>query len=381
MDTLSEPWERLVPWLLLHLLPQLGPIRSQQLLRVIEHPSALLDHSRMNTVPGLPAATARALKEWHQQRGDFWQYGCRQLERTRQWLNEPGNHVLCLEDDAYPELLRQLPDPPPLLYVRGQVEALLSPQIAVVGSRQCSYQGAEIAFEFAYQLSLYGLTMTSGLARGIDTQAHRGALKAQAPTLAVLGTGIDRCYPAENSQLAAELVDTGGALISEFCLGLEPRAGNFPRRNRVISGLSRGILVVEAGLKSGTLITARLAMEQNREVFAIPGSIRNSLSAGCHQLIREGATLVDNSEGIIAVLAPQILPSAVAQSMTEEAPDSTTLGGDEQQVLGLLDGQSCCLDLLVVRSAKPVTELMLILQRLEVAGWVRRVPGGYERCY
>ncbi|WP_426415539.1 DNA-processing protein DprA [Aestuariirhabdus sp. LZHN29] len=391
MDSSPLRWKRLRPWILLHLLPALGPIRSGQLLHQLEHPDALLDPAIINAVPGMPVATRTALGQWHRGRGEFWNYASEQLERIGQWGQQPDCHLLCVEDSAYPPLLAEIPDPPPLLYIEGNPELLKSPQVAVVGSRHCSHQGADIAFEFGYQLSHSGLTVTSGLARGIDTSAHRGALRGMAPTLAVLGTGIDRCYPAQNRELARELVETGGALVSEFGLGVAPRPGHFPRRNRIISGLSMGVLVVEAAEKSGTLVTAQLALEQGREVFAVPGTIRQGKSAGCHRLIREGAMLVESSAEIVRGLAPQFLqpllhtgPGAERENSMEgdrlTLQRTDPLTPEEESLFAMLDTEPCCLDLLVVRCQRPVTEIMVMLQRMELGGWVLRVPGGYQRA-
>ena len=200
---------------------------------------------------------------------------------------------MTLHDARYPELLKQIADPPSILFVQGDVSLLAKWQIALVGSRNPSASGRDTAYEFSRYLAQDGITINSGLAMGIDAASHQGALAAGGKTIAVIGTGLDRVYPAKHRELAHEIASTG-AIVSEFALGTSPRAENFPRRNRIISGLSLGTVVVEAAVKSGSLITARMAMEQGREVFAIPGSIHNPLARGCHQLIRQGAKLVEN---------------------------------------------------------------------------------------
>jgi DNA processing protein len=219
------------------------------------------------------------------------------------WQEQAGNHILIQSDPAYPRLLRDIDDAPPVLYVCGKLETLMRPQLALVGSRNPSPDGRENAFQFARSLAMSGLCVTSGLAMGVDTEAHRGALAAKGVTVAVAGTGLDRVYPASNRDLAHQIA-ASGALVSEFPLGSGVRPSNFPRRNRIISGLSLGTVVVEATTRSGSLITARLAMEQGREVFAIPGSIHNPLARGCHRLLRDGAKLVETADDILEELGP-----------------------------------------------------------------------------
>jgi DNA processing protein len=231
---------------------------------------------------------------------------------------------LTVTDPRYPPQLADIHDPPPLLYVRGEVQLLSEPQIAIVGSRNPTPGGAEITQEFARHLTGYGLIVTSGLAQGIDGAAHLGALE-NGRTIAVFGTGLDRVYPAAHRTLARQIAENG-ALVSEFPPGCEPLAQNFPRRNRLISGLSLGVLVTEAALKSGSLITARTALEQGREVFAVPGSIRNPLARGCHALLRDGAKLVESAADILAELAP-LLRVALTATATAVAPLDLALDG------------------------------------------------------
>jgi len=221
------------------------------------------------------------------------------LDKTLAWLDaSEHHHIVSIDDETYPDLLKEIRDAPPLLYAIGRLELLKTPQIAIVGSRNCTPGGANTAEDFAHYLTEAGLTITSGLALGIDKHAHQGALSANGNTIAVVGTGIDRIYPSRNKQLAYQIAQQG-LIISDFPMGTAPHSSNFPKRNRVISGLSVAILVVEATRKSGSLITARLGMEQGREVFAIPGSIHNPQAKGCHHLIRQGAKLVDQAADII----------------------------------------------------------------------------------
>ncbi|MEK9719642.1 MAG: DNA-processing protein DprA, partial [Quisquiliibacterium sp.] len=221
------------------------------------------------------------------------------VQEALDWAQQDQNHLVCLADSDYPKLLLQIGDPPPLLYLRGARQALEGPALAIVGSRSASQGGADTATAFAQSLAQAGLTIISGLAHGIDAAAHRGALLAKSSTVAVLGTGVDAPYPAQNRALAETIVANGGALLAEVPLGTGPRAANFPRRNRLIAGLSLGVLVVQAALRSGSLITARQAAEFGREVFAIPGSIHSPLARGCHALLKQGARLVEAASDVL----------------------------------------------------------------------------------
>ncbi len=223
------------------------------------------------------------------------------VARTLAWLEEPGNRFLALGDEEYPRALLDIHDPPTVLFAMGRMELLNSPAIAVVGSRNATAQGALDAHALAHALASEGYCIVSGLAHGIDAAAHRGALGARASSIAIVGTGLDRVYPERNRALAHQ-ISREGAMISEFALGTAPVPANFPRRNRLISGLARGVLVVEAALGSGSLITAREALEQGRDVFAMPGSIHSPVSRGCHQLIREGAKLVETADDVLVEL-------------------------------------------------------------------------------
>jgi DNA processing protein len=227
------------------------------------------------------------------------------VERDLKWLGDPNCHLITPFDSEYPALLRQISNAPAVLFVQGNIRRLANPQIAIVGSRNSTVTGRDNAFKFAQHFSELGFTVTSGLALGIDAAAHQGALKGQGGTIAVLGTGIDKIYPSSHVALAHEIIEKG-VLLSEYPIGVPPAPSNFPRRNRIISGLSLGTLVVEAALKSGSLITARYALDQGREVFAIPGSIHSPLAKGCHHLIRQGAKLVETAEDVLEELSALI---------------------------------------------------------------------------
>lgn len=292
-------------------------------------------------------------------------------------LLERGVFLLCLADPGYPALLREIPSPPPLLYGCGNPAALALPAIAVVGSRNASRGGVEHATRFAAALAGSGFAIASGLALGIDSAAHVGALKTGI-TLAVVGTGIDRVYPRQHLGLWRDIVAAGGAVVSEFPPGTPPLAGNFPRRNRIISGLSLGVLVVEAALRSGSLITARQALEQGREVFAIPGSINNPLARGCHQLIREGAALVETAEDIVAQLGGMLAFKSV-EAQAGPVAAALPVSPEASQVLAALGHDPADVDLLVARTGLPVAGLTAALVELELAGWVEHRDGQYSR--
>lgn len=300
------------------------------------------------------------------------------LAKDLKWLKQDANSLLTIDSDSYPDLLRELPDPPPLLFLCGDPAVLNLPQLAIVGSRRPTPAGEQTARRFAHHLAENGLTITSGLAAGIDSAAHSGALKGNGLTLAVMGTGVDRIYPADNKKLAHEIVDKGGLLVSELPLGSPPLPSNFPRRNRIISGLTVGTLVVEATTRSGSLITARLASEQGREVFAIPGSIHNSQARGCHALIRKGAKLVETAHDIVEELAP-LLGSLLQQTDADKEPaaQGQPAGGEEYaQLLECMGFDPISVDELVQRSGLQVAELSSMLLLLELEGHVSSAPGG-----
>ncbi len=292
------------------------------------------------------------------------------------WLAQPGNHLLTLSDPAYPARLRAIPNPPSALFVHGDPALLGMPQLAIVGSRNPSTGGRRNAHDFAAHLAAAGLVISSGLAIGIDAEAHRGALDADGLTLAVTGTGLDRVYPARNQSLA-HAIASDGALVSEFPTGTPPMPGNFPRRNRILAGLAIGALVVEAAPQSGSLITARLAAENGREVFAIPGSIHNPLSRGCHALIRDGAKLVETGDHILEELAG-LLDLSPPRTMQHDpaASGDDDLDPQHRRVLDALGFDPATTDELVARTGFPAGEVSSILLLLEMQGHVSSSPGG-----
>lgn len=305
-----------------------------------------------------------------------------QIEKTKDWLEDPANLVLPLSDRRYPRQLLEIADPPLMLYVKGRVELLTSPSIAIVGSRNATTQGRLDAEEFARSLSDSGLTIVSGLALGIDTAAHEGGLKGRGSTVAVIGTGADIVYPARNRELAHRISEEG-CIISEFPLGSGPLASNFPRRNRLISGLSGGILVVEAASRSGSLITAKNAIDQDRDVFAVPGSIHSPLSRGCHELIRQGAKLVESSQDILEELK-HFRDISVNQSWESRKADEKKNGddqfSDEQKViLAQMGYDPVDADILCDRCEMDVASLSVELLNLELSGNVESLPGGLYR--
>lgn len=284
---------------------------------------------------------------------------------TLRWLDIPGNHLVTLADSDYPRHLLEIPDPPPLLYLKGRRELLGAPMLAIVGSRNATPQGASNAEAFASALSQAGLSIVSGLALGIDAAAHRGGLAGAASSLAVVGTGLDIVYPARNKALAHRLAE-GGALISEFPIGTPSIAANFPRRNRIISGLSLGCLVVEAALQSGSLITARLAAEQGREVFAIPGSIHSPVARGCHKLIKQGAKLVESAQDVLDELRWQVA-----------APTAAAPGTCDDPLLAALGFEPVSMDVLAERVGLTPDRLSAMLLERELQGSVATLPGGF----
>lgn len=288
------------------------------------------------------------------------------LDRTLAWLEEPGHHMLTMSDARYPAPLLQIADPPPVLYARGRIELTSRPAFAIVGSRNATVLGAEDAQRFARALSDAGLVIASGLALGIDAAAHRGGLAGASSSIAVLGTGADVFYPRRNRELAQELA-ARGCLLSELPLGTPPDRLNFPRRNRLISGLARGVLVVEAALGSGSLITAREALDQDRDVFAVPGSIHATLSKGCHWLIKEGAKLVECADDILSELGIAGVSTAPETPRAAAAPSDALLA-----VLGFAP-QS--IDELVQRTGLEAATLAARLTRLQIDGTVQSIPG------
>ncbi len=282
------------------------------------------------------------------------------------------NHLLTWESPEYPALLKEIADPPVVLYAQGQLSALKQTTLAIVGSRNPSITGSENAKQFSKELTRYGITIVSGLALGIDAQAHLGCLASQGQTIAVLGTGIDCIYPRRHLQLAAQIRENG-LIISEFPLKSPPIAGHFPRRNRIISGLSLCTLVIEAAIKSGSLITARMALEQNRDVLAIPGSIHNPLARGCHYLLQQGAKLVTSIHDVLHELRIDPQPLPADKSLFSLATESKNL-------VKFIGFETTSIDQMIVRSGFSVEQITNELAELELHGAITAVPGGYIRC-
>lgn len=350
-------------WLRLSLLSGLSDESFRRLLSSLGSPEQILNSSRAALGKIIPARLAGAICDGGAQD---------RLDIVAGWLEDPANHIITLADSQYPRALLQIPDPPPLLYVKGRVALIDQPALAIVGSRNATSQGVATAESFAKALSDSGLTIVSGLALGIDAAAHRGGLAGGGRSVAVVGTGLDVVYPARNRPLAHDLA-ARGALVSEFALGTPALGFNFPRRNRLISGLARGCLVVEAAPQSGSLITARLANEQGREVFAVPGSIHSPLSRGCHLLIKQGAKLVESAQDVLEELG---LPVPAAEPGTAVS----ILQASARTLLDHLGFDPCDIDTLAMRTGLASAAVSSLLTQLEIEGLVAVLPGGrYQR--
>ena len=354
----------LAAWLRLTLIPGIGGETQRKLLSAFGLPEAIFSASR-STLRGVIGEKASALLLDTDNRAA--------IDAALDWAQAPDCHLLTLADTGYPQNLLQLPDPPTLLYVRGRCELMNRQALAIVGSRHATPQGLQNAERFSAAFAEAGLVIASGLALGIDAAAHRGALAAGGDTIAFIGTGIDRIYPARNRELALE-IGSKGAIVSEFPLGTPVTAANFPRRNRLISGISRGVLVVEAALDSGSQITARLAAEQGRDVFAIPGSIHSPQSRGCHRLIKQGAKLVETAVDVLEELGWQQEPAC---RQPGAAPMDVATGASPEQaaLLDLLGFEACSLDELALRSGLTADALSVILLHLELDGSIASLPG------
>ena len=352
-----RPDPGLTAWIRLSLTDGLGPATFRKLLSAFGLPDQILGASHANLSRFVPTAMAQQILQETREA---------QIAATLDWAGHDGNTILTLADEAYPRLLLEIADPPPLLYLRGQTALLEKSGLAIVGSRNASPQGLANAEGFARAFSDTGLTIISGLALGVDAAAHRGGLSGSGSTIAVLGTGADSLYPASNRKLGEEIANRG-LLVSEFPVGTPPVAANFPRRNRLISGLARGCLVVEAAVSSGSLITARQAGEQGREVFAIPGSIHSPLSRGCHLLIKQGAKLVESAADVLEELG--------AEEPTKSGSIPKQSGVDNELLLHM-GYDICTLDALVSRSRLTVDAVSAMLLNLELEGKIASLPGG-----
>jgi DNA processing protein len=353
----------LASWLQLTLTPGLGASAIRNLLARFGLPENVLAAPRqqLESIAG-PAAAAGLRAE-----------RTAEVERALRWAEEPSHAVITLADAVYPRQLLEIADPPPLLYAAGRLELLAQPALAVVGSRNATAQGVRDAERFAKAFSEAGLTIVSGLALGIDAAAHRGGLAGRGSTIAVLGTGLDVVYPRQNAPLAARISESG-LLLSEFPLGTPGLADHFPRRNRLISGLSQGCLVVEAALASGSLITARAALDQGREVFALPGSIHSPLAKGCHALIKQGAKLVESADDVLSEL--RAFTHTASAATRADAP----CDADSGTLLPHMGYDPVDVDSLCARAGLPAEQVSAELLRLELAGRVAALPGGrYQR--
>lgn len=351
-------------WLRLTSVPGIGSERQRDLLAAFGLPERIFAAKRAALADVIGAKLADKLLD-HDSDAD--------IALALAWATEPGNSILSLADAAFPQSLLQTADPPCLLYAKGNITLLNRPAIALVGSRHATAQGNANAEAFARALSQAGLTVVSGMALGIDAAAHRGALHGPGSTVAVIGTGADRIYPPSNAELARKIAEHG-VVISEFALGTPAAAYNFPRRNRLISGLSRGVLVIEAALGSGSLITARMALEQGREVFAIPGSIHSPLSKGCHQLIKQGAKLVESAQDVLEELRWDA--SSPRLPVTEPSSDAHEAVDEAAQLLSLIGFDPVDPDTLCARAGLTPDSVFAMLTVLELEGRVERLPGG-----
>jgi len=365
--------DELQSWLTLWRVPGVGSQRFHHLLNLFGSPQHVLAASTHQlTKAGISKELAAVIAEFSPDNA----------QPDMDWLAaEENRHIISIHDERYPDLLKQIDSPPALLYVQGDPSLLSDPQLAIVGSRNPTQYGRDIAYQFSRHLASAGLCITSGLALGIDGHSHKGALDADGVTIAVTATGLDRIYPARHKDLA-HAIGERGVIVSEYPIGTPVRAQSFPRRNRIISGLSLGTLVVEAAVRSGSLITARYASEQGREVFAIPGSIHNPLSRGCHHLLRQGAKLVETGEHILEELAPHL---RTAMKPAEEQPsvgnekknaDDFGLDGDQKRLLDVMGYEPIPVDQMVVQTGLTTEAVSSMLLVLELQGHITAYGGG-----
>jgi DNA processing protein len=350
-------------YFIVHLIDGIGPVRAK---RLKEHFGTLdkaitARGADLRGVEGIGNEMVDKITSWKEI----------DVEKEREWAAELGLQIVTQADKDYPASLREIYDPPLVLYIKGKIPETWPRGVAVVGSRETSHYGLEMAKKLGYQIAYAGVPVISGLARGIDTAAHLGALAAKGVTWAALGCGLDKMYPPENDALAAKIVESGGCLISELPLGTAPDKRTFPMRNRIVAGLSFGVLVIEAGRQSGALITARQALEQGRQVFAVPGRIDNPLAQGCHQLIKDGAKLVEGVDDILGEL--EFFQFRVDQPKPRPLP--VNLSADEEKVYAAIERDETPIDLITQTTGLPSGTVSSTLLRLEMKKLVRQLPG------
>ena len=352
----------------LNMVAKMGPVRLRKLLEVFETPERILGakRSELRAVDGIGNEVAEQIANWE---------STVDLPAELARIRDFGAHVITAQSPEYPRQLREIHAPPIVLYVWGELTERDQHAIAVIGSRRTSHYGAECAKKLSYQLAYAGLTIVSGLARGIDTAAHQGALAAKGRTIAVIGSGLTKLYPPENAALADKIRDGHGAIVSEFSMEIEPDRQTFPMRNRIISGWSHGILIVEAGLNSGALITASQAIEQGRSVYAVPGHINAPTAHGSNRLIQQGAKLVMDASDILddlQILLPekQKIPVAAARAIPE-------LSTDERRVYDAINPTETPIDQIAHNSALPSATVSSVLLRLELKRLVKQLPGNH----
>ena len=351
-------------YLVLNSLRLVGPVRVRKLRAVFGPVEGLFSQptQRLAGVEGIGQAVAESIRDWER---TF------DLAAELQKIRQLGLRVVDFQDPDYPPILREIHDPPLVLYYRGNLEAVKGACIGVVGTREASGYGIDLAKKLGYQLAFAGIGVISGLARGIDTAAHQGALAAKGKTAAVLGCSLDQIYPAENEALAEKMAEAGGCVLSEFCLGTPPDRQTFPMRNRVVSGLSQGLLVIEAARASGAMITARQALEQGRQVFAVPGRVDQPQAGGCHQLIKDGARLVESVEDVLAEFE-FLLPRS---EMPAPLPPQGDLKDEEKKILEALGRDELQVDVLTRKCGLPSPVVSATLLKLEMKRRVRQMPG------
>jgi DNA processing protein len=351
-------------YIVLNSLRLVGPVRVRKLKEALGPVENLFNGKGFSSakIEGIGQGVAESIRGWEK---SF------DLKKELEEIKKLKLQIVDCEDEDYPKQLLEIYDPPMVLYYKGNLEAARKRSIAVVGSRNTTYYGLETAKKLSYQMAYAGLTVGSGLARGIDTAAHQGALAAKGRTLAVIGSSLDLVYPPENRALAEMIAETNGVVLSEFCLGTAPDKQTFPMRNRIVSGLSNGVLVVEAGEQSGALITARMALDQGRQVFAIPGRINDASSKGCHRLIKDGAKLVESVEDILQEF--EFLFPKIEGEPRKAWPEDLTQ--EEVLLLNTLELNEIHLDEIIRKSGLPSAKVSSTLLRLEMRKLVRQLPG------